>query len=146
MKKWTLIALVTAAIVSGCSTQNTQKPALLKSDNAKGKELFERHCAMCHVTSKPKDRSKLIAPPIMGVMWHVKERYPNKADAVRFIVDYVRNPSHSKALCPSVKRFGLMPPLHLPEKDLEMIASYLYDNFPPQGFKHPKMGKGMMGR
>ncbi len=143
MKNYLLGSLVIALLLTGCGAQNTQKPTLLKSSNDKGKELFQRHCAMCHKTSKPKDRSKLVAPPIMGVMWHVKERYPKKGDAVRFIVDYVRSPSHDKALCPSVKRFGLMPPLHLPKKDLEAIASYIYDNFPPKGFQHPK---GMMGR
>ncbi len=139
MKKSLLVSSFIIILVNGCSAQDIAPSSL----SLQGKELFQRHCTMCHITSKPKDRSKLVAPPIMGVMWHVKERYPKKGDAVRFIVDYVRSPSHDKALCPSVKRFGLMPPLHLPKKDLEAIASYIYDNFPPKGFQHPK---GMMGR
>ncbi len=107
-----------------------------------GKELFEANCMACHATKKPQNKKDMTAPAIMGVMYHVKQRYPNKADAVRFIVDYVKNPSPQKALCPSVKRFGLMPKLDLDDKTLTKIAEYIYDNYPPQGFKHPK-GKGM---
>jgi len=73
--------------------------------------LFNAKCAMCHVTSRPSDMSTLVAPPIMGVMNHVKMTYPNKADAVKFIVDYVQEPSKSKAVCmpQKIQRFGLMP-------------------------------------
>ncbi|NPA83487.1 MAG: cytochrome c [Epsilonproteobacteria bacterium] len=109
-----------------------------------GKFLFQQNCAVCHTTSRPKDPAKLVAPPIMGVMWHVKQRYPTKEEAIRFIVDYVQNPSHTKALCPSVRRFGLMPPIrHLSQEELEAIASYIFDTYPPRGFRHPPMGRGM---
>jgi len=131
----------------GVSNEGTLKQASIKDQsplNQKGKELFERHCVMCHSLTRPKDPKNMVAPAIAGVMFHVKERYPNKEDAVRFIVDYVRSPSHDKALCPSVKRFGLMPPINLPKEDLEAIASYLFDNFPPEGFKH--RGGGMFRR
>ena len=109
--------------------------------------LFNAKCAMCHVTSRPSDMSTLVAPPIMGVMNHVKMTYPNKADAVKFIVDYVQEPSKSKAVCmpQKIQRFGLMPSQkgNVTPEELEAIASWLYDNYPPKGFRGRGMGGGM---
>jgi hypothetical protein len=109
--------------------------------------LFNAKCAMCHVTSRPSDMSTLVAPPIMGVMNHVKMTYPNKADAVKFIVDYVQAPSKSKAVCmpQKIQRFGLMPSQkgNVTPAELESIASWLYDNYPPKGFRGRGMGGGM---
>ncbi|NPA57399.1 MAG: cytochrome c [Epsilonproteobacteria bacterium] len=148
----TLGIVISLALLSGCSAQSAQKVTGVAerstaAPSSRGEVLFKQNCAVCHVTRRPADRSKLVAPPIAGVMFHVKERYPKREDAVAFIVDYVRNPSHAKALCPSVKRFGLMPRLQLPRKELEEIANYLFDNYPPQGFRHGRgMGRGRGGR
>jgi len=112
-----------------------------------GASLFSAKCSMCHATSRPSDVSTLVAPPIMGVMNHVKMNYPNKADAVKFIVDYVQEPSKSKAVCmpQKIRRFGLMPSQkgNVTLKELETIASWLYDNYPPKGFRGHGMGQGM---
>ena len=115
---------------------------------ADGKALFKQKCTVCHITTKPtpKQRSQMVAPPAPGVMFHVKKKYPNKADAVAFIVDYAHNPSKEKALCPSIRRFGVMPSQKgaVTKDELKTIASYMFDTFPPAGFKHPKgMGMGM---
>ncbi len=103
------------------------------------KELFMQKCNMCHKTSRPTDISKLIAPPIMGVLRHVKMNYPNKEDAINFIVDYVLNPQRDKAVCmpQNIKKFGLMPSQKgaVTKEQLIKIANYLYDNFPPKGFR-----------
>jgi len=107
--------------------------------------FFDAKCAMCHIKTMPQDRSKLIAPPLMGVMRHVKMSYPNKQDAVAFIVDYVQNPSKSKAVCmqQKISRFGLMPSQkgNITPKELEEVASWMFDNYPPSNFRG-----GMQGR
>ncbi|NPA04330.1 MAG: cytochrome c [Epsilonproteobacteria bacterium] len=156
MKKNLFLSISVAgimALMSGClatspnsneASLNTASATTKNYSSKRGEQLFKQHCVMCHSLSRPEDRSKMVAPTIAGVMFHIKEKYPNKEDAVRFIVDYVRSPSYDKAVCPSVQRFGLMPPLNLPQEDLEAIASYLYDNFPPEGFKH--RGGGMFRR
>jgi len=112
-----------------------------------GKTLFQQKCSSCHMTTKPtpQQRSQMVAPPIMGVMFHIKQKFQNKADAIDFIIDYTLNPSKEKALCPSVKRFGLMPSQKnmVTIDELKAIASYIYDTFPPANFKHPK-GMGMI--
>ena len=116
-------------------------PALLISfataDEKSGEELFKVKCSSCHITTPPVDRSKLIAPPAMGITRHVKMQYPVKEDAVKFMVDYLKNPSREKAVCipMSIERFGLMPSQKGLATDAEFtkIATYLYDNFGNRG-------------
>jgi mono/diheme cytochrome c family protein len=116
--------------------------ALFASNEAQS--LFDSKCAMCHIKTMPQDRSKLVAPAIMGVMRHVKMQYPKKEDAVAFIVDYVQNPSEAKAVCmpQKIKHFGLMPSQkeNITAAELQDVASWMYDNYPPANFK----GRGMM--
>jgi cytochrome c len=113
--------------------------ALQAQASDEGKELFLQKCNMCHKTSRPSDMSKLIAPPIMGVMRHVKMNYPTKEEAIAFITDYVLNPQRDKAVCMTdkIKKFGLMPSQKglVTKEQIRKIASYLYDNYPPKGFR-----------
>jgi hypothetical protein len=100
----------------------------------KTEKLFNTKCASCHITSKPMNMSTLIAPPIMGVMRHVKMSYPNREKAIAFMKDYVLNPSKEKAVCmpQKIKRFGLMPSQKdlVTKKELDIILPWIYDNFP----------------
>ncbi|MCF6245086.1 MAG: cytochrome c [Sulfurovum sp.] len=111
-----------------------------------GASLFDTKCAACHVTSRPSDKSTLVAPPVMGVMRHVKMRYTSKEEAVAFISAYALNPEASKAVCmpQKIKRFGLMPSQkgNVTKEELQTIASWMYDNFPPQGFQGMGRGQG----
>jgi len=104
-----------------------------------GEDLFNSKCSMCHVKVKPADKSNLIAPPAMGVMRHINMRYSNKNDAVAFMSEYILNPQKEKSVCKpkSIKRFGLMPSQkeNITKEEAKLIASWLYDNFPPKGFK-----------
>ena len=61
--------------------------------------LFDAKCAMCHSKTRPADMSKVVAPALMGIMRHIKMTYPNKDEAVKFMVDYVLEPSKEKAIC-----------------------------------------------
>ena len=111
-----------------------------------GEVLFDKKCAACHSKTFPKDMNAVAAPALMGVMRHLKMDYPKKADAVAFIKDYTLNPSRDKAICmpQKIKRFGLMPSQkgNVTEEELEAIASWMFDNFPPKDFR----GRGMGNR
>ena len=115
---------------------------------SEAEKIFDAKCSMCHIKTFPKDRSKLVAPPIMGVMRHVKMTYPKKEEAVKFIVDYVQNPSKKKALClpQKIARFGLMPSQNgnISEQELKEVAKWLFDNFPPANFRG--FGKHRFGK
>ena len=101
--------------------------------------LYDAKCASCHIKTRPVAKSDLVAPPIMGVMLHVKMRYKTKEEAVKFINDYVMNPQKDKSVCKKgkLKRFGLMPSQKgvLTDEELNTISEWVYDNFPPAGFK-----------
>lgn len=107
-------------------------------------ELFDSKCAICHTKTRPADMSKVLAPALMGVMRHVKMTYPNKGEAVKFMVDYVLEPSKEKAICmpQKIERFGLMPSQkgNVTEAELTKITSWMFDNFPPANFRG--MGQG----
>ena len=106
--------------------------------------LFDAKCAMCHSKTRPADMSTVVAPALMGVMRHVKMTYPDKDEAVKFMVDYILVPSEEKAICMpgKIERFGLMPSqkANVTEAELKTITSWMYDNFPPAGFRG--MGQG----
>ena len=100
-------------------------------------KLFTKKCMVCHVKIRPDDTSKLMAPPISGVLNHVKQNFASEDKAVKFIVDYVLNPTREKAVCmpENIKKFGLMPSQNgaVSKDELEEIAEWLYKNFPPKG-------------
>ncbi len=110
--------------------------------------LFDAKCAVCHTKTRPTDMNNIVAPAIMGVMRHIKMSYPQKEDAVKFMVDYVLEPSKSKAICmpQKIERFGLMPSQkgNVSKEELTKISNWLYDNYPPAGFRGMGHGKGMM--
>lgn len=100
-----------------------------------GSVLFEKKCSACHVKQRPayEEMKNLIAPPIMGVMTHIKDAKTTKSEAVEFIADYIFEPTSTKALCmkQSIDRFGLMPSQkgNLSKEEAQKIAAYLYDNY-----------------
>lgn len=105
-----------------------------------GAQLVEKHCTSCHILTTPQAgmMSKLVAPPMGAVMFHLKQEKQDKASATAFIVDYVQNPSAAKSVCEShkVQQFGVMPSLKgkVSEAELKVIAEYLYDHFPNEAF------------
>ena len=109
-----------------------------------GETLYTEKCAMCHINTRPDDKSTLIAPPIMGVMRHVKMTYPTKEEAVAFMTAYVLEPQKEKAVCrnESIQRFGLMPSQKgaITEAELKTVSAWLYDNY-PRGGAMQKEGK-----
>ena len=135
---------MTKSIISNIAIATILVSSTLVADNdAKG--LFEAKCKMCHIDTRPTNRADLVAPPAMGVMRHVKMRYPKKEDAVGFMVDYVLNPTKEKSVCmpQKIARFGLMPSQksNVTEEELKKISEWMFDNFPPAGFMGG-MGRG----
>ena len=61
--------------------------SLQATETAEG--LYDAKCAACHTKTRPTDMSKVVAPALMGVMRHIKMAYPNKDEAVKFMVDYI---------------------------------------------------------
>ncbi len=107
--------------------------------DSKAEALFDTKCMACHSKMRPTDMSKVVAPALMGVMRHVKMKYPNKSDAVAFMKDYIFNPTKEKSICTpqKIERFGLMPSQKgiVTDEELDTILPWMFDNFPPKGFR-----------
>ena len=133
--KLKITSLVLGTIISLTSS-------LYAVENAE--KLFDAKCAMCHTKTRPTDMTKVLAPALMGVMRHIKMDYPDKDEAVKFMVDYILEPSKEKAICmpQKIERFGLMPSQkgNVTEAQLEKITSWMFDNYPPADFRG--MGQG----
>jgi len=114
-----------------------------------GEKIFDAKCAMCHIKGMPSDPSALIAPPLNGVMRHVKMSYADQKSATNFIVDYVQNPSKQKAVCmpQKIQRFGLMPSQKgaISVEELKEVAEWMYENYPAQNFRGHGQKMGAMG-
>jgi len=118
----------------------------MQASEKSGEELFKANCTSCHITAHQDDESKLLAPPIMGAVRHVKEKHDTKEEAVAFLVDYIQNPTKEKAACEahSIEKFGVMPSLKgaVSPEDLEKIANYVYDTYPNGGGRGEGKGHG----
>lgn len=95
--------------------------------SSNGEALFQKKCASCHTMTRLQDKSNLIAPPVMGLMYHMSENFKNKEEIVQHINSFVMNPTEEKAVCRSVRRFGLMPSQKglLSEDELNSIAQWM---------------------
>ena len=61
------------------------------------------------------------------VAMHYRSATADSAEAVARIVSWVRAPAKERSLLPShaIERFGLMPPLQLPDSALQAAAAYV---------------------
>ncbi len=132
----TLLALGTVIVLSSVVSASESAEA-----------LFDTKCAVCHSKARPTDMSKVTAPALMGVMRHIKMEYPQKDEAVKFMVDYILEPTKEKAICmpQKIERFGLMPSQKgsVTAEELEQITSWMFDNYPPADFQGMRRGQGM---
>jgi len=155
-----LIITGAIAVATSCSTSNENETETEITntivENSDGKELFEKICTQCHKTAPPsskEERQAMLAPPIMGVMFHVNDGVKvdnpeNKKQAViDFIVDYAHNPSADKSFCEehAIKRFGVMPSQKntITKEELISVANYLYDTYPSEDIDHEELQNKM---
>ncbi len=137
------IIIITFLLFAGCNTGQTNntpknsgtKTVVAKTTHAKtddistGYRLMKQKCFICHLeTPDPAKRGQMIAPPMVRVQQHYKPAYPTKEAFVKAVVAYVKNPSEAKTLMPgAVKRFKIMPKLIYDDKELQLIASALFE-------------------
>ena len=112
----TIASLIAAALLAS---------PLQAEQAAQGKEHFKAVCMACHKLDRG---PQMLAPPVFAVQNHYLRVYPEKAEFVQAVVDWVRAPEVGKSLMPgAVRRFKLMPAMPLPRDELESIAAFLYD-------------------
>lgn len=96
--------------------------------------LAVEKCGSCHLIGAiTKEKlNNMSAPPSWALSKKVKNAYPNREDAIEFIVDYTMNPSEDKMLFShkTKDRFGVMPSQKdmISESELREVAKYIIDN------------------
>ena len=114
---------------------------LLATTPPLGEELFIQKCNSCHTLEKQFDRRTVVAPPARNIIFHMNVKFKSKKEKLSHIQKFVFTPSLEKAICPSVRRFGLMPSQkgNLTDKELEVIAQWMIENLNMSNQEHSKM-------
>lgn len=91
-----------------------------------GKAKFNTLCTACHKNSFT---DPMLAPPMAMVKDHYSQFFKeDKAGFVSAVAEWVKNPTQEKTMMPgAIRNFKIMPPLPLPDEDLEAIATYLFE-------------------
>lgn len=89
-----------------------------------GRAVFAQVCAACHSVQPPPVK----APPMSHVARHYRDRFTTESASVAAIVAWVRAPSAERSVLPAHarERFGVMPPLALPDAQLHAVARYVW--------------------
>ncbi len=100
-----------------------------------GEQLTESKCTVCHMSSNPtvEQVKNMVAPPMWGVVRHLKRDLKDQKSFVNFVSDYILEPSKEKIRFnkEAMKRFGLMPSMKgtISEEEAKIIAEYLYKTY-----------------
>lgn len=139
MNKKVILLVSVVALLMSCNQTKKETPVnvtevnkdvslLVNQEPSEGYTLMKNNCYACH-NPNTASHDDIIAPPFKAVKMHYNRGYDTKEDFVNAMVNWVQNPVEDNALMfGAVKRFKVMPALPLSVKDLEKIATYIYDN------------------
>lgn len=92
-----------------------------------GKKLMEMYCYACHDATTTED--KRLAPPMIAIKTRYIFKDTSKEEFINDMQNWIKNPNEKEAkMFGAVQRFGVMVKLPYPEKDIEQIADYVFDN------------------
>ena len=124
MKKLFILPIFSLILVS-CSDSSKEVDSNDKVVQLNGKELMENNCYSCHNTQ---GTDNMLAPPMHRVKDHYWDDETSKEEFVTAIVEWCENPTEENSMMPGARRkFGLMPKQNFDSKEVEAIASYLFE-------------------
>ncbi|WP_298499718.1 DUF3365 domain-containing protein [uncultured Algibacter sp.] len=129
MIKFVTLVLLSIFVLSCNNSKNKEYSAFekqLKANKHPGKKLMETNCYVCHSPSAShEDR---IAPPMIAIKKHYISENTTKEEFITAMQTWIKNPNEEDAkMFGAVRRFGVMPKTHYPEKTIKEIADYMYD-------------------
>lgn len=93
-----------------------------------GRGIFDKNCSVCHSINPPPK----LAPPIIPLASRFHIQFKSKTDGVNHIAAYLKLPNKKNAIDQqAVARFGLMPAMKLPDKELRAVAGWVWDQYNP---------------
>ena len=129
-----LILLISIVAIVSCKDSNSSNYITKKELNAistkafdshPGEKLMKNYCFACHnATTSEENR---IAPPMISI----KKRYllenPSKAEFIKSMQEFIKDPEENIIMLGAVERFGVMPKTVYPDEVIVQIADYMYD-------------------
>ncbi|WP_308992249.1 c-type cytochrome [Mariniflexile litorale] len=112
-----------------------------------GKKLMETYCYACHDATTSEETR--LAPPMIAIKRRYIFKNTTQEAFTNDMQNWIKNPNEINAkMFGAVKRFGIMPKILYPEKDIEQIADFIFNNDieQPEWFEehyNQNMGKGM---
>ena len=99
----------------------------------KGRELFTSYCSDCHSIEPP----PLGAPPVRGIVMNYRRHYSSADSFAAAVTRFVKDEKkESPLITHAVTKFGKMPPLQFPEKDVHEIALWMWSYITAQPQAH----------
>ncbi|NTU98350.1 MAG: cytochrome c [Chlorobiaceae bacterium] len=97
--------------------------------SSEGRLLYDRHCSVCHSMAPPPKS----APPIIGISLHYREAFSDRGKGVKHMAEFMKKPDakNSKLEAAATTRFGLMPAMSLSDKELAIVAGWVWDSHDP---------------
>ena len=133
------LVLPLAALLAAAAPAAAQEPV------TGGEATFKAVCATCHSIHPPAAQ----APPMAHIARHYLDADTARTAVIERIVRWVREPANDRSLLPPMarERWGLMPPLQLPEAQAREVAAYVLTLADPAaGGAGRGMGRGRMHR
>lgn len=125
------MGLVFVLLFVNCD-KHKSKNEMIKTDVTKaqvhpGKKLMEVHCYSCHHPTADEDNR--LGPPMIAIKMRYINDETTKEEFIADMQNWIKNPVESNVkMYGAVKRFGIMGNLPYPERVIEQIADYMYDN------------------
>jgi len=95
----------------------------LHAADTMGALLFHGNCTTCHFELQNKS-----APAMIEVRKRYMQAFPDKKDFVKYLSEWVDNPSAEKSIMQdAIAKYELMPQLAYEKDVLQEIAAYIYD-------------------
>jgi len=146
MKKILLSMVLLQTLTTTAFAIAPEAPEQIKNLKVKpqGEILFEKHCMLCHNLKHVSELTEGIrfAPSMLDVSNRMKENIlvPDedikRFTMISFIKEYVKNPSFDYSIYDNTgtNPYDLMPTIEVPEKDLQLIAEWIYDKVSKEKF------------
>jgi len=123
-----LVACIAA--MNGCAGSGGDGgPRAVSAKGPVGESLYKRHCRRCHAIEPPPK----IAPPVKGISLHYHEALGSRDVGVEHMAAFVERPDPERSKCDpeAIRRFGLMPAMHLPDEELRAVSAWFWDQYDP---------------
>jgi cytochrome c2 len=129
MKKgiiWFVLCFALVSCGGNEDSMSSRMKAKMTEESHPGKELFKKHCSLCHSLDAPE--GSRIAPLAGEMVGKYKAVHAEKNAFTAAMLGFIQQPTEEKTLMPdAIQKYGLMPKQQFPSDALNEIVDYLFN-------------------